>query len=352
MCDATRPMRDFTPDEPAGELRGRDGGGAPAGACALPTAFRWTSSGILIPPISDSAHDLISVKDPTVVFFHGRWHVYATTASHSGGGWNMFYLGFTDWSEAAAAKPYYMEATPGFSGYRCAPQLFYFTPQEKWYLVYQSGPPMYSTADDPSKPDTWTAPTPFFPSEPSIITANGGWLDFWIICDDVHCHMFSSDDKGRLYRSQTTIGCFPNGFGDPVIVMQNLTDPYSLYEASNVYKVKGKNQYLLLVEALGGTKGRRYFRSWTATSLSGSWTPLADTWASPFAGQSNVTFAAGVTPWTEDVSHGEMLRDGYDETLTIDARKLQYLFQGIDPKKTSLPYYDLPYRLGLLTQAP
>jgi hypothetical protein len=32
-------------------------------------------------------------------------------------------------------------------------QLLQFTPQEKWYLVYQSGPPMFSTADDPGDHD-------------------------------------------------------------------------------------------------------------------------------------------------------------------------------------------------------
>jgi hypothetical protein len=318
---------------------------------SLPATFRWKSSGVVVPPISDASHDLISVKDPTVVFYDGRWNVYATTASNSGGGWNMFHLSFADWPSAASAKPYYMEATPGFSGYHCAPQLFYFTPQKKWYLVSQSGPPNYSTADDPNKPDTWTAPEAFYASEPAIITANGGWLDFWIICDDVNCHMFSSDDKGRWYRSQTKIGDFPNGFGDPVIAMQDKTNKYNLYEASNVYKVKGRSEYLAIIEAIGPT-AFRFFRSWTAPSLTGPWTALADTWDNPFAGQSNVTFDNGVTPWTSDISHGELLRDGYDETLTIDACKLQYLYQGMDPAKSSLPYYLLPYRLGLLTLTP
>ena len=113
----------------------------------------------------------------------GRWHVYATTAD-STGSWNMEYVSFTDWSQAAAAQPYYMDANPGLSGYHCAPQVFYFTPQNKWYLVYQSGPPQYSTADDLSRPDTWTAPQSFFASQPASVN---NWLDFWTICDTANC---------------------------------------------------------------------------------------------------------------------------------------------------------------------
>ena len=35
----------------------------------------------MIAPVSDDAHKLVSVKDPTVVYYGDRWHVYATTAN-------------------------------------------------------------------------------------------------------------------------------------------------------------------------------------------------------------------------------------------------------------------------------
>ena len=68
-----------------------------------------------------------------------------------------------------------------------------------------------------------------------------------------------------------------------------------------MYKVQGSNQYLLLVEAIG-SDGRRYFRSWTAGSLAGSWTPPAASGGNPFARADNVACPSGT--WTRDISHG------------------------------------------------
>ncbi|MGC4092636.1 MAG: non-reducing end alpha-L-arabinofuranosidase family hydrolase [Polyangiaceae bacterium] len=322
------------------------GGTASAGStgCGVPTSFKWSSSDALILPKSDSTHALASIKDPTVVYYNGRWHIYATVFNTTNGLYNMVYLNFTDWAQAGSASQYYMDQTTGFKYYHCAPQLFYFSPQNLWYLVYQSQPPSYSTSSDPSNPASWTSPKYFIATEPAIVTQNKGsgtWIDFWVICDDTNCHLFFSDDNGHLYRSRTTKASFPSGFGDPVIVMTD-TLP-NLFEASNVYKIKGTNKYLLLVEAIA--QGR-YFRSWTADSLDGTWTPLAATYANPFAGLNNVTFTG--TKWANGISHGELVRDGYDETLTIDTCNMQFLYQGMAADAST---YNLnPYRLGLLTK--
>jgi hypothetical protein len=323
------------------------GGHKPHG---LPSSFRWVSSGVLISPKPDATHDIVSIKDPSVVRFHGRWIVYATTAN-TAGNWSIAELNFSRWSKAASAPQYFLDQNPAFgTGYRAAPELFYFAPQHKWYLVYQTGLPSYSTTNDPLKPQTWSAPKNFLSSMPPIIAnniGNGFWVDMWVICDHVNCYLFSSDDNGHLYRSQTTVADFPNGFGTTVIAMQD-PNRFALFEASNVYKVSRTNQYLLDVEAIG-SDGRRYFRSWTARTLDGQWTPLADTEANPFISSGNVTFASGVTPWTQDFSHGEMIRDGIDQNLTIDPCHLRFLYQGMDPSATG-PYSQLPWRLGMVTQ--
>ena len=316
-------------------------------AATVPSTYSWSSSGVLISPKSDSSHSLVSIKDPSVVYYNGRWHVFAST-TNSSGSYSMVYLNFTDWSQASSATQYYLDKSAIGTGYRAAPQIFYFAPQSLWYLVYQTGGnASYSTNTDISNPTGWTAPKHFYASEPSIISSNigsGSWVDMWVICGSVNCYLFSSDDNGHLYRSQTAIGNFPNGMGTPVVALSD--SKFKLFEASNMYKISGAQQYLLLVEAIG-SDGRRYFRSWTTTAINGSFTALAATEANPFARSSNVTYSG--TAWTKDISHGEMVRSGYDQSLTIDPCNMRYLYQGHDPSSTA-SYSLLPWRLGLLTQ--
>ena len=132
---------------------------------------------------------------------------------------------------------------------------------------------------------------------------------------------------------------------DTVIAMSD-RDKNKLFEACNVYKV-GEDQYILIVEAIG-SDGQRYFRSWTSDSIAGEWAPLADTETNPFARSNNVAFNG--TPWTTSISHGEMIRDQVDQTMTISPCNWRYLYQGLDPKAGG-NYNSLPWRLGLLTQA-
>jgi hypothetical protein len=307
----------------------------------LPGPFSWSSTGPLISAVPDANHSILAVKDPSVVYFNNLWHVYAT--SSTGSAWSMIYLNFPTWQQASSALPYYMDANPGFVGYHAAPEVFFFRPQNKWYLIFQSGQPQYSTADDLSQPATWTTLQNFFASQPANVP---NWIDFWVICDAVNCYLFFSGDDGSFYRSQTTIQSFPANFSAPVLIMKS-ANASDLFEASNTYYMKGLNQYLTLIEAMDQS-GHRYFRAFVANQLDGDWTPIstATSSAQPFAGIGNVSFDAGVTPWTVDISHGEMLRAGYDETLTIDPTNLQYLYQGT----SSYPpdYIDIPWQLGLL----
>lgn len=329
-----------------GEDSGRDAGGDGV-TCDLPASFSWISSGVLVSPKSNPSHALVSVKDPTIVFHEGRYQVYATTAS-TAGNWSMVHFNFEDFAAAKDAPHYYMDATPGFGGYHCAPNLFYFEPDGLWYLVQQSQPPQYSTSDDPSDPSSWTAPQYFYPNG-NHLPAGAPMLpiDYWVICDDAKCHLFFTGDDGRLYRAETGIDSFPSGFGDLETVL--MEGKFELFEGSAHYKVKGRDQYLTLIEAIGS--GGRFYRSWTASSLEGPWTPLADTEQEPFAGAANVSYAPGVNDWTNDVSHGELIRDGVDQTMTIDACNLRLLYQGRDPSSAG-EYSQLPYRLGLLTLEP
>jgi hypothetical protein len=307
------------------------------------TPLKWKSTGVLVSPVSDESHTIVSVKDPTIVRYNDLWHIYATVYSTSARTWNMVYLNFKDWSEAANAKLHFIDQNPNLRGYHCAPNLFYFRPHNKWYLIFQSQQPQYSTTDDISKPETWTKPQDFFETKPA--SAPQLWIDYWMICDDMHAYLFFTGDNGRMYRSRTRIEDFPKGMSDPEVVIEGPRN--DVFEGSMTYKIKGTNTYLTLIEALSPA---RYYRAWISDRLDGQWTPVpdADTWQKPFAGINNVTFEEGVMPWTRDISHGELIRDGYDETMTIDPNHLQLLYQGRDPGSNG-NYSLLPYRLALLT---
>lgn len=309
----------------------------------FPTPLKWSSSGILVKPVSDDTHEIVSVKDPTMVRYKGRWHIYATVYSTSARTWSMVYLNFKDWEDAAGAKLTFIDINPHLRGYHCAPHLFYFRPQKKWYLVFQSQQPQYCTTDDLSKPESWTAPRNFFERKPE--SAPRLWIDYHVICDDTHAYLFFTGDNGRFYRCRTKIEDFPNGMSDPEIAIQD--ERNNLFEGSSTYRIKGTGTYLTLIEALGPS---RYYRAWISDNLNGEWKPVpgADSWDSPFAGINNVTFEEGEEPWSSDISHGEAIRDGYDETMTIDLKNLRFLYQGRDPESGG-NYSLLPYRLGLLT---
>ncbi|SOD62795.1 Glycosyl hydrolase family 62 [Streptomyces zhaozhouensis] len=312
----------------------------------LPTTFQWSSTGPLISPHSGLGS--VAAKDPSVVQDQdGRWHVFFTRVD-TAGDWGLAHTSFTDWSQAGAGAQTDLEASSAIGGgYRAAPHAFYFAPHDEWYLVYQTGLPSFSTTTDINDPGSWSAPRNFMDSVPDVVEeniGNGNWLDFFVICDDSMCYLFSADDNGHVYRSETTLADFPNGFGNTRIVLEDSGN--NLFEGGAVYQVGDTDTYLLLWEAIG-SDGRRWYRSFTAEGLDGQWQPLADTQDNPFARSNNVSFENG-DAWTQDISHGELLRTTPDQTMAIDPCDIRLLYQGLDPSAGG-EYSQLPYRLGLAT---
>jgi Glycosyl hydrolase family 62 len=121
-----------------------------------------------------------------------------------------------------------------------------------------------------------------------------------------------------------------------------------IFEASHTYLLKGRDQFLTIVEAQDD--GRRYYKAYLADRLDGEWRPLAATKEKPFAGPVNVRDADA--HWTDSFSHGELLRVGYDQNLEVDPAHLRFLFQGVtDEAKRGKAYGDIPWKLGLLEPA-
>lgn len=330
-------------------LSGADPASSDAGRVIQPQASSfntpefWEYSDPLVAPEARAENRSRAQKDPTVVFYNGRWHLFMTVKLP--GRSAIEYCGFEDWKNADTSKRTLLQICD--SDYFCAPQVFYFRPHEKWYLVYQAGMPgadkmwvAYSTTTTIDDPSSWSQAKPMLDGGPDDPRQQGG-LDYWIICDDQRAYLFLTSLNGKMWRLWTRLDEFPNGFRDCQLALNA-----KVFEASHTYRLKGMQQYLTIIEE----NGRRYYKAYISDRLDGEWEPVADTAEEPFAGWANIRPATGVQPWTDNVSHGELIRDGYDETLTVDPDNLRFLFQGMwDKDKSGKGYGRFQWRIGMLT---
>lgn len=303
---------------------------------------RWSYTAPLVEPEPRETEVSHAQKDPTIVRFDNKWHLFMTVKLEDRT--LMEYCSFEDWQEANTSKRHLLRLVE--SKYFCAPQIFFYEPQKLWYLIYQVGLPgdrflrvAYSTTKTLNDPTSWSSAKYCLDASTTDPRQEGG-LDFWMISDADRVYLFYTSPGGKLWRLWTTHHEFPNGFRDCQLAMRG-----EFFEAAHIYYVKEWQRYLNIIEQ----DGRRYYKAFVADRLDGRWIPLADSEQEPFAGATNIEPGTNVERWTDNVSHGELIRQGCNERLEISETNWEFLFQGmLEAEKRDKNYGQFTWRLGML----
>lgn len=89
----------------------------------------WNVSDPILFPGPKGSVDEFSVKDPSIVFFEGMWHLFFTARSETE--YTTSYVSAKELTGLQSARRHELEMIRGKSRYGCAPQVFYFEPQNK-----------------------------------------------------------------------------------------------------------------------------------------------------------------------------------------------------------------------------
>jgi len=273
----------------------------------------------------------------------GHYHLFCTLRGR-GRSHAISYAAFDDLAAAGAATQVVL---PNHAGYCCAPQVFYYRPQARWYLVCQAKDPHWSpeyqaacaTSTDLADPAAWSPLEPMGVARPEA-GKRDPYLDFWVICDERRAWLFFTSDNGKMWRTWTSFADFPRGWSRPELAFHG-----DVFEASHTYRLDAEDRYLTLIEAQRGDD-RRYYKAYLAHHLDGKWTPLGGAEPALYAGPENVDFTAGA--WSDSISHGELLRDAPDERM-LARRDASFVFQGVrHADRIGRAYGDIPWELGVL----
>ena len=284
----------------------------------------WKADGRCLLKGAPGTFDDLAVKDPSIVRFGEKYHLFYTARSSNTAGWQMGYTSASQISQLNTATRTYLSALNGGS-YFCAPQVFQFAAKGAWFLIFQSGlGASFSTNPDVSNPGGW-----------SVAKAMGfsDGIDFWCISDGsyVYCFYSAQDGSFTIKRRRTTVASFPYNWEAPQVVATNT------FEAPHVYKNIEDGNYYMIVEDLA-----RHQELWSASHLSGTWSKIAEKWSS----KDNLFFLAD--RWTDQVSHVEILRQGTDEKMEIEnINHCDILIQGVVNGNYN-GYENIPYELGLI----
>ncbi|BDD12415.1 hypothetical protein FUAX_48470 (plasmid) [Fulvitalea axinellae] len=295
----------------------------------------WNVSDPVLEPGEAGTFDEVAVKDPSVVFYEGMWHVFYTARGN--GEYSTGYVAAPTLEELNTATRHELKQIRGKTRYGCAPQVFYYRPQKLWYLVFQNRDsnyqPVYSTTENISDPESWSDPLPLVEKN-----RKEKWIDFWVMADEEKMYMFYTQSQTDVYVKTTSFEEFPNGWSKEKLAFDKV------HEAVHIYKAKGKKEYHLIYELKN--KNSRSFGLAVAESLEGPWERVEKDYAT---GES-LSFDGTEKGWTELVSHGEILRSGFDERMEYDSENCRWLIQGMKLKDYTGAYEKLVWSLGVMSE--
>ncbi|MEN8139217.1 MAG: non-reducing end alpha-L-arabinofuranosidase family hydrolase [Bacteroidota bacterium] len=335
---------------------------------------KWTVSNPVFTKGKEGTMDDASVKDPTIVFYNGKYHLFYTTKAlrknkhlHEHitiNGSGLGYVAAPTIEELNTAKRHNMNEINEYE--IVAPQVFYFEPQKLWYIVahtlVEGRPdlmPIYMTNPNIEDVNGWAKPKPF-----NLKKMNDGfWIDFWVITDEEKAHLFYTDHEGSMFRFETALQDFPNGFNrkeETVLTIRGEDEKgiWRMHEASHIYYVKKEKKYLALLECVRPhplnqdywDSRVRFHVAVVADKLEGPWERV-ETENNDFMGDpDNLYYEDGTKCVYDNVSHPELIRGGYDSKLEIEDYNLQMLIQSFDAEKVpdNYDYNDLPYELAIM----
>jgi len=315
------------------------------------------------------AFDEVAVKNPTIVRYHGNWHLFYTSIAAADSSDFHTGLGYitAPTLEGLRTAPR-IDLAKTLREPIIAPQVFFFAPQKCWYLIGYVGDasrrvlePVYSTNQEIENPQGWSQPRRL---ETNRRRKDDIWIDFWVICDDEKAHLFYADQTGALYRMETPLAEFPQGFAQASeqrlfeLSGRNSRGEWRFYDACHVYYVKSAKEYFALLEGAYAHPTRknyfdarnRFLLGLVADRIEGPWRRVEAN-KSEFIGEARWLYDSEGKPVPFDsVSHPELIRAGFDQRLEIEDFRLQILFQtfsaaGVSPSYT---YHGLPWQLMLM----
>lgn len=298
-------------------------------------ANQWKVSSPLLSPGCKGSFDDVAVKDPSVVFFDGMWHVFYTARSEKE--YTTGYVAAKQLGDLQSSPRYELSRIRGKSRYGCAPQIFYFEPQREWYLIFQSRDsnyqPAFSTTRSISNPESWSEAKPLLHKD-----GRSKWIDFWIICDKTTAYLFYTEAHEKVMVRSTTLANFPNEWSEGREVLSKV------HEAVHVYKTVGGDEFHMIYEL--NDDGFRSFGLARSGSISGPWRKVTDRYATA----DHLEYGEQAEAWTEMVSHGEVLRAGYNQQMEYDPKNCAWLIQGHLKKDSKLSYELQPWKIGLMSR--